>query len=82
MTNDVVLTAVDGHVGLIIINRADKFNCLSMAVHQGLQAALKTHEANPAVRAILLCSEGKHFCTGADLAEVHGKMHLQDIENL
>jgi len=82
MTNDVVLTAVDGHVGLSIINRADKFNCLSMAVHQGLQAALKTHEANPAVRAILLCSEGKHFCTGADLAEVHGKIESQDEEAL
>ncbi len=74
MSDNIVLTQVDGHVGLIIINRADKFNCLSMAVHQSIQDALAAHEANPAVRAILLCSEGKHFCTGADLTEVQTKI--------
>ncbi len=73
MTDDVVLSTVDGNVGIISINRADKFNCLSMSVHEGLQAALKNHEENLDVRVILLCSEGKHFCTGADLGEVHAK---------
>lgn len=70
MQENVVLSKTDGSVGLIIINRADKFNCLSIDVHQGLQNALKAHEENPTIRAILLCSEGKHFCTGADLDEV------------
>jgi enoyl-CoA hydratase len=82
MSENVVISEVNGQVGLIIINRADKFNCLSMAVHQALQDALKAHEANPTVRAILLCSEGKHFCTGADLGEVHGKIESKDEEAL
>lgn len=82
MTNNVVNTEIDGHVGLIIINRPDKFNCLSMAVHQGLQHSLKAHESNSEVRVILLCSEGKHFCTGADLAEVHSKIAAKDEEAL
>ena len=74
VSENIVLTQVEGHVGLIVINRADKFNCLSMAVHQSIQDALVAHEENPDVRAILLCSEGKHFCTGADLAEVQTKI--------
>lgn len=71
MNDSIVLTKIEGQVGLIIINRADKFNCLSLSVHQALQDALKLHTNNPKVRAILLCSEGKHFCTGADLDEVN-----------
>lgn len=82
MTDDVVVSTVEGAVGLITINRADKFNCLSMAVHQGLQAALKAHEENSDVRVILLCSEGAHFCTGADLGEVHDKIASKDEQAL
>jgi enoyl-CoA hydratase len=82
MTDDVVLSTVDGNVGIISINRADKFNCLSMSVHEGLQAALKKHEDNSDIRVILLCSEGKHFCTGADLGEVHAKIESKDEEAL
>jgi len=77
-TEQAVLVSVEGNIGVISINRADKFNCLSEAVHQGLQGALRTHENNPAVRAILLCSEGKHFCTGADLGEVNAKIESKD----
>jgi len=79
MQENIVLSKTDGFVGLIIINRADKFNCLSIEVHQGLQNALKAHQENPAIRAILLCSEGKHFCTGADLDEV--KLTVSSNEN-
>lgn len=82
MTDDVVVSTIEGAVGLITINRADKFNCLSMAVHQGLQDALKTHEANANIRVILLCSEGAHFCTGADLGEVQDKVASKDEQAL
>jgi len=82
MQENVVLSKTEGPVGLVIINRADKFNCLSMDVHQGLQDALRTHQENPAIRAILLCSEGKHFCTGADLDEVKLTISSNDTEAL
>lgn len=78
MSNNIVISSVEGNVGLIRINRADKFNCLSVAVHEGLQQALRAHENNVEVRAILLCSEGKHFCTGADLDEVQAKIAAND----
>jgi len=82
MSEQIVVSKIEGHVGLIIINRADKFNCLSMDVHQGLQDALQAHEENPNIRAILLCSEGKHFCTGADLDEVKSTIATDDKDAL
>jgi enoyl-CoA hydratase len=72
MSGSEVLTERDGSVGIIRLNRPDKFNCLSLGVMQGIAAALDGFEADPAVRALLIASEGKQFCTGADLQEVLG----------
>jgi enoyl-CoA hydratase len=60
-----------GAVGVIELARPDKFNCLSMAVHGAIEAAIDEFE-RPAsgVRAVLIRAQGKHFCTGADLDEV------------
>lgn len=68
---DAVIVTRVGAVGVIELARPDKFNCLSMAVHGAIQAALNEFE-KPAsgVRAILIRAQGKHFCTGADLDEV------------
>ena len=65
-----VLVEQDGAVGIIRLNRPDKFNCLSLAVMRGIAAAMDRFEADRAVRAVLVASEGKQFCTGADLDEV------------
>ncbi len=65
-----VTTLIDGAVGIIELCRPEKFNCLSLEVHELIDNARAAFEANPEVRAILIRSTGKHFCTGADLAEV------------
>ena len=72
MSGDAVLAERDGSVGIIRLNRPDKFNCLSLAVMQGIARALDGFEADPGVRVVLIGSEGKQFCTGADLQEVLG----------
>ncbi len=59
-----------GSVGVIELNRPDKFNCLSSDLMSGIGAALAEFEADPQVKSILLCAAGKNFCTGADLDEV------------
>jgi enoyl-CoA hydratase len=60
-----------GAVGIIELARPEKFNCLSLSVHAGIEAAINEFEqAGSGVRAILIRSQGKHFCTGADLDEV------------
>ena len=68
-------------VGIIELARPEKFNCLSMAVHVALEAAIDAFERpRSGVRAILVRAQGKHFCVGADLAEV--KSLRGDVEKL
>jgi enoyl-CoA hydratase len=60
-----------GPVGIIELARPEKFNSLSIAVNEALQAALDDFEQPGAgVRAVLVRAQGKNFCTGADLDEV------------
>ena len=66
-----VAVSVQGAVGILQLSRPDKFNCLTMEVHRGLDAALTRHEApGSGVRALLIRAQGAHFCTGADLDAV------------
>lgn len=69
-----VTAIVEGSTGIIELSRPEKFNCLSLEVHELIDAARARFEADRAIRAILIRSTGKHFCTGADLTEVQGKM--------
>lgn len=73
--NDLVIASVEGSVGIIELARPEKFNCLSVTVHEQIYAARQQFEENRAVRSILIRAQGKHFCTGADLTEVKGKLH-------
>jgi|TARA_R110002095_G_scaffold206385_1_gene190458 enoyl-CoA hydratase len=65
-----VLTQIRNGVGIAVLNRPDKFNCLSSGIVAGLDGALTAFENDAAVRAVLIHGEGKNFCTGADLDEV------------
>lgn len=66
-----VVVSREGAVGIVELARPDKFNCLSMAAHRGIDAALDAFEAPGSdVRAVLVRAQGAHFCTGADLDEV------------
>lgn len=65
--------SVDGSVGIVELARPEKFNCLSMAVHRGIDAALDAFGApGSGVRSVLIRAQGRHFSTGADLEEVQG----------
>ncbi len=65
-----VLVELQAQVGVITLNRPEKFNCISRGLADGLCAAVRSLEVNPACRVVLLKANGKHFCTGADLDEV------------
>lgn len=66
---DVVLTAREGPVLTITINRADRRNALNDHVTGGIAAALKAAQADDAVRAVVLTGAGdKVFCAGGDLS--------------
>src|SRR5690242_13971512 len=65
-----VVVEQDGAVGVIRLNRPDKFNCLSTDVMRHIAAAMDRFEADAGIRAVLVMAEGRQFCTGADLDEV------------
>ena len=62
-----VRVSVDGHVGIAEICRAPN-NFFDMALIAALASAFEQFDADPAIRAILLCAEGKNFCAGADFS--------------
>ena len=60
---------IENGVGIITLNRPDKFNSFVRQMAFDLQARLDECEKNSEVRTIYLTGEGKAFCAGQDLAE-------------
>ena len=63
-----VLTARDGAVLTITLNRPDVFNAFNRALHAALRSALE-EAADPAVRCVVITGAGRGFCAGQDLKE-------------
>ncbi len=63
-----VLTAREGAVLTITLNRPDVFNAFNAALHAGLRAALEA-AGDPEVRAVVITGAGRGFCAGQDLKE-------------
>ena len=64
---DVTVEVGDDHVALVEIHRPPS-NFFDVNLIQSLAEAYRTLDADPACRSILLASEGKHFCAGADFS--------------
>lgn len=64
---DVSLTR-DGHVAIVELTRGPN-NFVDIDAIAALGDAYDTCDADRDIRAIVLCTEGKHFCAGANLAE-------------
>jgi enoyl-CoA hydratase len=70
-----VLLELQSGVGILTLNRPEKFNCLSSEVVAAFNQHLDACEGNPAVRVLVIAASGKNFCTGADLDEVLDARH-------
>lgn len=78
MSYETILYEVSDGVGRITLNRPDKFNSFTEAMHRELQAALKEAERDGSVRCLVLAGAGKAFCAGQDLDEARSKGPLGD----
>ena len=65
-----ITTSRDGHVAIVAFDRPPA-NFADLALIEGIGAAFDAADADPAVRAILLRSQGRVFCAGADLANAN-----------
>jgi enoyl-CoA hydratase/carnithine racemase len=61
----------DGHVAILEIRRGPN-NFFDAVLIGDLAEALERCDADPAIRAILLCAEGKNFCAGANFPQSPG----------
>ena len=57
-------------VARITLNRPDKLNSFTRAMHIELRAAIARIADDPAVRAVVLTGSGRGFCAGQDLADL------------
>lgn len=60
-------------IGIIRLNRPEKYNAFIREMALALQATLDQCETDEEVRAIYLIGNGKAFCAGQDLGEVTGE---------
>ncbi|WP_137821655.1 enoyl-CoA hydratase/isomerase family protein [Pseudomonas sp. D(2018)] len=64
-----LLSQVEAGIARITLNRPQQRNALDIPTLKSLHALLDSHEADPAVRVVVLSGAGRSFCAGADLAE-------------
>jgi 2-(1,2-epoxy-1,2-dihydrophenyl)acetyl-CoA isomerase len=67
LADGALLRRVDGGTLWLTLNRPDAGNALTPDQRNTLIDLLHEADLNPDVRAIVIASTGKHFCTGADL---------------
>lgn len=80
-SNLIVTTSASGVV-TVKLNREHKQNAFDDQLIIELMGAFKKIAADPAARAVILCSEGKNFSAGADLAWMKQVAAYSHEENL
>ncbi len=65
-----LLVEIDGGIALLTFNQPEKHNAMSLAIRTALPPVLRTLQADPAVRVIVLTGAGdRAFISGADISE-------------
>lgn len=59
---------MDGHVALVMLDRAEKLNALDLAMFEALGEAADSLARESMVRAVVLHGAGEHFCAGIDIS--------------
>jgi enoyl-CoA hydratase len=65
-----ILSSTDGPVGIVTLNRPKQLNALAGPVMEELVDALERHEAEDAIRAMVITGGPTVFAAGADLKEM------------
>ena len=73
-----VLYEVGNGVATLTLNRAESLNAVNPAMIDALLAASSRAASDPDVRAVIVCTSGKHFMAGGDLKWFHDQMALPD----
>jgi enoyl-CoA hydratase/carnithine racemase len=77
-----VRVARHGSVARLTLNRAAKYNVLSLAMIAALRTALEDLASDSGVRVIVLAAEGRAFSAGHDLTEMGPDASIDDMRAL
>ena len=69
MPFETILFEIDGGVATLTLNRPDKLNAFTAAMHEELREAMHRVRTEQDVRALLIAANGRGFCAGQDLTE-------------
>lgn len=65
--SETVLTERLGRVAVVYLNRPETLNCFNNELLETLADTLKTLDADPEVRCVVITGSGRAFCAGGDL---------------
>ncbi len=69
MTEAALLVTVAEGVATLTLNRPERLNAFTAALHEELAAALQRLAEDDSVRALMITGAGRGFCAGQDLSE-------------
>jgi 2-(1,2-epoxy-1,2-dihydrophenyl)acetyl-CoA isomerase len=69
MTYESILVQSAGGIARVTLNRPDRLNSFTAAMHEELRDALAKVRADASVRVLLLTGAGRGFCAGQDLSD-------------
>jgi enoyl-CoA hydratase len=81
MTEQPILVATQGRVGVITLNRPQQLNALNDALMDALGTALLDFDANPAIGAIVITGSDKAFAAGADIAAMADWSYMDVVQS-
>jgi methylglutaconyl-CoA hydratase len=81
MSDDRLLTVLEGGILTATLNRPDKRNAIDTPMVDALHATLERAELDAEVRVVAVRGAGKDFCAGADLQELLDSAERQPDEN-
>ncbi|WP_028103607.1 enoyl-CoA hydratase [Pseudoduganella violaceinigra] len=64
-----ILFSIEDGIARLTLNRPERLNSFTAAMHMEVRGALRTIKRNSTVRVLLLTGAGRGFCAGHDLSE-------------
>ncbi|MGJ9417105.1 2-(1,2-epoxy-1,2-dihydrophenyl)acetyl-CoA isomerase PaaG [Massilia sp. CMS3.1] len=69
MSYESILFTIENGVAVLTLNRPDRLNSFTQAMHLEVRDALDTLQADKSVRVLVLTGAGRGFCAGQDLGD-------------
>ena len=69
MAFETIILEIDRGYAKLVLNRPDRLNSFTVAMHGEVAEALSRVEQDPDIRALLITGAGRGFCAGQDLAD-------------